>query len=67
MDKVNVGGPKIVYQHILVENDWANIPKDNPGVHYEGPMLEAKTTKVVPPTGGKRQPVVWLTPRRWWH
>ena len=38
-------GAKLVYNHVWVVNVKANIPKDQPKVLEEGPMLTAKTAQ----------------------
>ena len=42
LDDINVGGLKLVYEHIRVINIRASIPKDYPRVLEKGPFIWAK-------------------------
>ena len=39
LDEINVRGPKLVYKHIQVGNVQAKLPKDQPRVLEEGPVV----------------------------
>ena len=53
LDEIYVGGPKLVYGHIMVGYVREKIPKDHPRVVQEGPMLVAKTAQGSPIYGWK--------------
>ena len=39
LDKIDMGGPKIVYKYILVGKFCAKVPEDQPRVIYEGTFI----------------------------
>ena len=44
-DEIDVRDPKLVYKNIWVGNVRPNIPKDQPRVFEDGPIIWAKTAK----------------------
>ena len=50
-DEIDMGGPKLVYNHTQVRNVRENIVKDQPRVLEEGPINVAKPTKSSPTYG----------------
>ena len=50
-DDIDMRGTKLVYDHILVVNSRAILPKDQPRVLEEGPFTRAKDVKTSPTYG----------------
>ena len=48
LDNIDVGGPKILYKHIRVEDVFVKVPKDQQRVLQEGPFSRAKTVQNTP-------------------
>ena len=57
LDEINVSVHILIEDHVWVVNVWENIPKDQPRVFDEGPILVAKTAQGSPTTDGNRRPV----------
>ena len=66
LDKIHVGGPKLVYEYIWVVNIQANIPKGHPSVLEEGLNLVPKTVQGNPQTNGNQRLVDHST-THWWY
>ena len=56
LEVIHVRGPKLVYGNVCVGNILANIAKDHPRVHEEGPKVGAKTSQDIPTNGWQSMP-----------
>ena len=56
LDEIDVGGPKLISDHVWVGNIRANIPKDHLEVLEEGSKVGAKTVQDSPTNGWQSTP-----------
>ena len=45
LDEIDVGGPKLVYDHIQVRKVREKVTKDQPRVLEDGPSMEQKVAR----------------------
>ena len=65
LDKIDMGGTKIVYDHIRYGNVCGKTPRTIQGSLRKDSCWWSNLPKAVPPTDGKRRLVASSTPHSW--